>query len=80
MATPRIPESRQGRSKGFSCYRTKLESTHPTRSKTKLLTLGYGEGKYGVYCKAPDMGPNKENWQLTLERPNSLMEFREGFF
>ena len=41
----------------------------PARSKANLLTLGCGEGKYSVYCKAPNVGPSKENGQLMRKRP-----------
>ena len=40
--------------------------------KPILLTPGCGEGKYSVYCRAP----NKENWQLMLKRTELS---REGF-
>ena len=35
----------------------------PTCSKANLLTLGCGEGKYSVCCRAP----SKENRQLMLK-------------
>ena len=37
----------------------------PTHSKTNLLTLGCGEGKHNIDCRAP----SKENGQLMLKRP-----------
>ena len=43
----------------------------PTCSKANLLTLGCGEGKCKVYCRAP----SKESRQLTLKRP----ELSDGF-
>ena len=43
-------------------------------SKANLLTPGYSAGKYSIYCRVP----SKENRQLMLKRPNSLMAFRQG--
>ena len=43
----------------------------PMGSKAKLLTLGCGEGRVSIYCRAP----SKENGQLVLKRP----ELPNGF-
>ena len=45
-------------------------------SKANLLTLGYSEGKYSIYCRAP----SKENGQLTFKSPKLLNGFQgRGF-
>ena len=47
----------------------------PVHSKANLLAPGCGEGKYRVYCKAPNIGPTKEKGQLLNKRP----ELPDGF-
>ena len=59
-----------------SCYQNKLGSTCPTHSKANLLTVGCGEEKYRVYCRAP----NKENRQLMLKRPELPSGFQGRVF
>lgn len=51
------------------CYETEPGFTRPNCSKTNLLTLGSGEGKYSLYCRVP----SKENRQLLLKRPEPPM-------
>ena len=51
---------------------TRVDS--PACSKANPLTLGRGEGKYSICCRAP----SKENGQLMLKRPELPMAFREG--
>ena len=58
------------------CYLTKLGSTLLPHSKATLLTLGCGEGKHSVYCRAP----SKENRQLVLKRPKLPSGFQGRFF
>ena len=49
-------------------------------NKANLMTPGCGQGKYSVYCKAPNMGPNKENRKLRLTRPKLPSGFQgRGF-
>ena len=59
----------------YYCYQTKLQVHSLGHSKANLLTLDCGEGKRSVYCRAP----SKESRLLVLQRPNSLMAFRERF-
>ena len=54
---------------------TKLGLALLTRSKVNLLIQGCGEGKCSIYCKAPNMGPNKENGHLMLKRPKLPYDF-----
>ena len=42
------------------------------QSNAKALTLGCGEGKYSIYCRAP----SQENGQVMLRRP----ELPDGFW
>ena len=46
----------------------------PACGKANLVTPGCGEGKYSVYCKAPNVGPSK-NGQLVPKR----LELPSGF-
>ena len=50
-----------------SCCQIKHDSAH-FQSKVYLLTLSFCEGKYSIYCKASNMGPNMKNEQLMLKR------------
>ena len=50
-----------------------LPGTHKTNQSTDL---GYGEGKYSVYCRAP----SKQNGQLVLERPELSNSFQARDF
>ena len=52
----------------------------PSHDKASLLTPGYDEGKYRVYCKTPSVGPRKENGQLLLKRPEPPNGFRRRDF
>ena len=45
----------------------------PLQRKVNLLTLGCGEGKCGIYCRAS----SKESRQLVLESPE-LLEGSQG--
>ena len=48
--------------------------------ESNLLTLDHGKVKNGVYCKASNMGPRKENGQLMLKRPGPSDGFQERGF
>ena len=42
--------------------------------------MGCGERKDSIYCKMLNMGPSKENGQLTLKRPELLEGFQGRVF
>lgn len=56
--------------------KTRLGSGSSACRTADLLTLGCGEGKCSVYCKAPD----KENVRLTLRKPGTPEGFQPNGF
>ena len=48
----------------------------PACGEASLLTSGWGEGKYSIYCRVP----NKENGQLMLKRSELPNGFQGGGF
>ena len=58
-----------------SSNQIELNSIHPLPSKTNLLTLGYGKGKYSISYRMP----GKENGLLMLRSPDLPLDLRQGF-
>ena len=56
-----------------------LRSTYPMDNNANLPPMGFGEGKYSVYCKATNMGPSKQNGQLMLKKPKVHNWLRKWF-
>lgn len=51
----------------------------PSLHQSQFIDSEFGQEKYSIYCKAPNMGPNEKNGHFMLKRPKFPYDFGGQF-